>query len=96
MSEAQVKYGIKSAEQRMIEKATAEYASKLKAILGDKASARISIDGVPLSKIATIAEFMRDDEGEKMEITKHNKHNVLYLHDNQIKADGYEVEYIGE
>lgn len=100
--EATIPYGkavtVKSVEQRMIEKAAYEFASKMKAILGDKASARISIDGAPLSKIATIAEFMRDDEGDKVQIVRWDDDNshVLYFSHKEMKGEGFKVESIRE
>ena len=53
---------LKSAEQRMIEKAAHEFAEKLRAIFQVPVKAEIEITGVPLSKIAHIAEFMKDDD----------------------------------
>lgn len=49
---------IKSPEQRMLEKATEEYLSKLNSIFKIDVHVEISIARVPLSKIAHIAEFI--------------------------------------
>lgn len=91
------KIQIKSAEQRMIEAATAEYASKLKSVLGQKASAVIQIEGVPISKIATIADFLRDEEGEAVKIKSFKSFSGTKNYINQsLKGEGYTIEQISE
>lgn len=92
------KIQIKSAEQRMIERATAEYISKLRAVLGNKAAAAITINGVPLSKLGTIAEFLTDEEGESVPVKVYKSGFMKtknYIH-HSIKGDGYEIEEISE
>lgn len=92
------KIEIKSAEQRLLEKASEEYVSKLRAILGPEAKATISIDGARLDKIGTIAEFLRDEDGEKVKIKlyasgfRESKNYIFH----SIKGDGFDVEQISE
>lgn len=89
---------IKSAEQRMIERATAEYISKLRAVLGNKAAAHIQISGTPLSKLGVIAEFLTDDEGENVKIKQANSpiNGVKNYIWHAIKGEGYQIEEISE
>ena len=47
---------VKSAEQKLTEKATEEYISKLQAIYGNDACAEVKVSGVRLSKLGHIAE----------------------------------------
>lgn len=55
--EAATKTVVKSAEQKMLEKATEEYVSKVRAILANEESeVRIEIDGCRLNKLGHIAE----------------------------------------
>ena len=82
----------------MVERATAEYVSKLRAVLGNNTSANIQIEGVPLSKIGIIAEFLYDEEGEGVKIKSRNsiiRGNVNYIH-HTIKGEGFSIEEISE
>lgn len=89
---------IVSSEQRMIERATAEYISKLRAILGKSASATLTIQGVPLSKLGIIAEFLENEEEEPIKIKRYkpsfgDERNYIY---HSIKGDGFCIEEISE
>lgn len=82
----------------MVERATAEYVSKLRAVLGNKASVNIQIEGVPLSKIGTIAEFLYDEEGQRAKIKSRNsiiRGNVNYIY-HTLKGEGFSIEEISE
>lgn len=59
---------VKSAEQKLTEKATEEYLSKLKAIYGEDATANIEIAGVKLSKLGHIAECAGIDIDKRNEL----------------------------
>jgi len=92
------KLEIKSAEQRMIERATAEYISKLRVVLGQNAKATISIEGLPVSKLGIIAEFLTDEEGERVPIKAYPstfRQNKNYIY-HSIKGDGYDIEQLSE
>lgn len=82
----------------MVERATAEYVSKLRAVLGNNTTANIQIEGVPLSKIGIIAEFLYDEEGERAKIKCLKsiiRGDVNYIH-HTIKGEGFSIEEISE
>jgi hypothetical protein len=89
---------IKSAEQRLMERATEEYISKLRAFLGAQTSATIIIEGVPVYKLGVIAEFLKDEEGRPVKIRlaksliSGERNFILHT----IKGDGYQIEQISE
>ena len=93
------KIEIKSAEQRMIERATAEFISKLRVVLGTNTKSTIQISGVSLSKLATIAEFLKDEEQEPVKIKSRKSFlgnaDINYIY-HSIKGAGYEIEEISE
>lgn len=84
---------LKSAEQRLLEKATEEYRQKLNSIFNKEITVEVSIEGATLTKIATITEFLRDEEGIKKEIHSFNGCHAVR---SDIKGEGYLIAYISE
>jgi hypothetical protein len=84
-----------SAEQKMLEKATATYVAQLKSFLGDNVKATIQISGVPLSKLGLIAENLNDEYGDKVEIrsTTFLSKTIRYIYCS-FKGEGWEVDDI--
>lgn len=84
---------VKSAEQKLTEKATEEYISKLKAIYGKDACAKIEISGVRLSKLGHIAECAGLDISHTYsDIERRNNH---YL-SRPFTGEGYTITEISE
>lgn len=95
MNTTLAKTPIKSAEQRMIEKATAEYVSKLQAIAGKDVKAIIQLEGFPFSKIAVITEFLDSQEDEPIEI-KVSSLNQRSIFPSAMKGNGFDIDRISE
>lgn len=88
----------KSAEQQMLERASADYASKLRFILGRGAKVVIQIEGIGLVKVSTIAEFLTDEEGNSVQLQKSDSllsEGEVFIHHN-IQGEGYCIERIAQ
>lgn len=85
---------IKSAEQRMLEKATAEYAAKCASILNCKVKVTVQIDGLTYQKLTYLQSFMQDEEGEMPTLhTNGSLVNGKYFSINtDIAGEGYEID----
>lgn len=92
------KQNLKSAEQRMLEQAADEFAEKCRAIFRVPVKVEIKLTGVPLSKIAHIAEFIRDEDGERCVVRTRESFSRGTIHyiDPSIDTATYEIESISE
>lgn len=91
--ETATKTVVKSAEQKMLEKATEEYVSKVRAILAnEEAGVRIEIGGCRLSKMGHIAECAGLEISKRCPIS----HESTHLIRKPFSGEGYTITEISE
>jgi len=90
---SETKNHVKSAEQKVIEMATAEYISRLRALLGANAQIKVSISGVPKSKLGNIAECAMINIKNRFCMFEETDTNYIRK---PFAGEGYSIEEISE